>query len=95
MIVAVIILGLLCLGLAGFVFWTLSRPRKSDGDAALLLKADMTQLAKGMTDLKDGLQKQFTEQMGTSNKQMAAQLGQRRHNGSDPKLSILGFQNAR
>jgi len=74
MIVAVIILGLLCLALAGFVFWTLSRPRRSDGDAALLLKADMTQLAKGMSDLKDGLQKQFTEQMGTSNKQMAAQF---------------------
>lgn len=40
----------------------------------MLLKADMTELTKSMNQLKDGLQKQLTEQLGSSNKQMAAQF---------------------
>lgn len=75
MTVAVIILGVLCLALAGFIFWQVLRP-KGQSDSALLLKADMTELTKGMAQLKDGLQKQLTEQLGTSNKQMAAQHAQ-------------------
>jgi DNA recombination protein RmuC len=39
-----------------------------------MLKADMTELTKGMQELREGLQKQLTEQLGTSNKQMAAQF---------------------
>lgn len=74
MIAAVIVLGVLVVALAGFVFYNLNRPKKSDGDAALLLKADMTELTKSMGELKDGLQKQLSEQMGTSNKQMQAQF---------------------
>lgn len=74
MIVAVIILGVLCLALLGFVIWQAIRPKKSDSDSALLLKADMTELTKSMGSLQQGLQKQLTEQMGTSNKQMAAQF---------------------
>jgi DNA recombination protein RmuC len=73
MIAAVIILGVLVLGLAGFIFWQFARP-KSQGDAALLLKADMTELTKSMNSLKDGLQKQLTEQLGTSNRQMQSQF---------------------
>jgi DNA recombination protein RmuC len=34
----------------------------------------MTELTKSMNQLKDGLQKQLTEQLGSSNKQMAAQF---------------------
>lgn len=74
MIVAVIILGVLCLVLLGLVIWQISRPKKSDSDSALLLKADMTELTKSMGLLQQGLQKQLTEQLGTSNKQMAAQF---------------------
>jgi DNA recombination protein RmuC len=74
MIVAVIILGILCLALAGFVFWNLTRPKGSNSDATMLLKADMTELTKSMGLLQQGLQKQLTEQLGTSNKQMAAQF---------------------
>jgi len=73
MIFAVIILGVLVLALIGVVLWQSRRP-KSDSESALLLKADMTELTKSMTDLKDGLQKQLTEQMGRSNKQMSAQF---------------------
>lgn len=49
--------------------------RKSPGDAqsSLMLKADVTELNKTVGDLKDSLQKQLTEQMGASAKQMNVQ----------------------
>lgn len=77
MIVAVIILGVLVVALAGFVFYTLAQPKKkssADSDATMLLKADMTELTKAMGQLQQGLQKQLSEQLGSSNKQMAAQF---------------------
>lgn len=74
MLVAVIILGVLCLVLLGIVIWQFSRPKISESDSALLLKADMVELTKSMGELQLGLQKQLTEQLGTSNKQMAAQF---------------------
>lgn len=73
MIVAVIILGVLCLLLAGFLVWNMTRP-KEQSDSALMLNANMTELTKSMGELRDGLQKQLTDQMGASNKQMAAQF---------------------
>jgi DNA recombination protein RmuC len=74
-IVAVIILGVLCLALAGFVFWMLTQRRgETNSDATMLLKADMTELTKAMGQLQQGLQKQLTEQLGTSNRQMTAQF---------------------
>lgn len=72
MLVAVIVLAVICAFLIGILFWKLSRP--VDSSSAMLLKADMTELTKSMDQLKDGLQKQLTEQLGTSNKQMAAQF---------------------
>jgi DNA recombination protein RmuC len=74
MIIAVIILGVLVLALAGAVIFMLLRRPTTDTESALLLKADMTELTKGMTELKDGLQKQLTDQLGRSNKQMSAQF---------------------
>ena len=74
---AVIILAVLCLGLAAFVFWLFTQSRKpdtKDSDATMLLKADMTELTKAMGSLQQGLQKQLTDQLGTSNKQMTAQF---------------------
>jgi len=76
MIVAVIILGLLVAALAGVLIWTLLKPKAVNGEASMLLKADMVQLSESMEKLRDGLQKQLTEQLGTSNKQMAAQHAQ-------------------
>ena len=72
MLAAVIVLGVLCLVMLGVVLWVLLRP-KSTADSALLLKADMTELNKSVTDLKDGLQKQLSDQLGASNKQLASQ----------------------
>ncbi len=74
MIAAVIILGVLIVGLAGLVvFLLLKRPKTDSSDSALLLKADMTELTKSMGELKDGLQQQLTDQLGASNKQLASQ----------------------
>lgn len=73
MLAAVIVLGVLCLVLAVLVVWQQTRG-KTDSGSALLLKADMTELNKTVTQLKDGLQKQLSDQLGASNKQMAAQF---------------------
>src|SRR3990167_60320 len=73
MLVAVIILAVLSLVLLALVVWQVTRP-KVGSDSALLLKADMTELNKSMGQLKDDLQKQLTTQLGTNNKQMAAQF---------------------
>jgi DNA recombination protein RmuC len=74
MIIMVVILGVLVVALAVVVLWKL-KPAAGSGssDAALLLKADMGELTKGMTELKDSLQKQLTDQLGTSNRQLASQ----------------------
>lgn len=73
MLVAVIILTILVSVLAIFIIWQNARP-KIRSDSAMLLKADMTELTKSMGALQQGLQKQLTEQLGTSNKQMAVQF---------------------
>src|SRR3990167_2574806 len=76
---AVIILGALCVALLGFIVWQFAVQRrrpKVESDAAMLLKADMVELTKSMGQLKDGLQKQLSEQLGSSNKQMAAQYAE-------------------
>ncbi len=71
---AVIILGVLVVALAALLAWKLFKPATSSTDATMLLKADMGELTKSMNLLKDGLQKQLTDQLGSSNKQMAQQF---------------------
>jgi DNA recombination protein RmuC len=58
--------------LLAILAWKTLKPVNSD--AAMLLKADMTELNKSMSQLREGLQTQLTQQLGTSNKQMAAQF---------------------
>ena len=75
MIAAVIVLGVLVVLLLGAVlFLVLRKPQATDSESALLLKADMVELNKSVGELKDGLQKQLTDQLGMSNKQMQAQF---------------------
>ena len=74
MIVLVVILGVISFSLLILVVWFISRPKGSSSESSLLLKADMAELNKSMAALKDGLQKQLTQQLGTSNKQMAQQF---------------------
>jgi len=72
MIFAVIVLGIVVLVLMGVV---LRRPNApvEDTNTALLLKQDLTKLSNDITGLKDGMQKQLTDQLGASNKQIASQ----------------------
>lgn len=72
MIVAVIVLAVLVLVMLGLVLRQSSKG--GDSSQALLLKADITELNKSMGELKDGLQKQLSDQLGASNKQMTAQF---------------------
>jgi DNA recombination protein RmuC len=73
MIIAVIVLGILVLVL-GFLVLKGQKASESDPHGALLLKADMTELNKSMAELRESMQKQLTEQMGASNKQMQVQF---------------------
>jgi DNA recombination protein RmuC len=74
MLVVSIILGVLCLALLGAVLFLILRKPQTNSESSLLLKAEMTEINKSMGSLKDGLQRQMSEQMGTSNKQMQAQF---------------------
>jgi DNA recombination protein RmuC len=59
--------------LAAFAVWQ-QTGAKTDSSSALLIKADLTELNNNVTQLKDGLQKQLSDQLGASNKQMTAQF---------------------
>lgn len=75
MVIAVLVLGVLFLVMLGIIIYLLlKKPKQSDEGSALMLKADVTELNKTVLELKDGLQKQLTDQLGTSNKQMTAQF---------------------
>jgi DNA recombination protein RmuC len=72
MIIAVIVLGVLVLVLLGVVLRRPNAPAE-DSNSALLLKQDLTKLSDDITTLKDGMNKQLSEQLGASNKQIASQ----------------------
>jgi len=67
MIIAVVVLALLVLALAFLVV------RGQGGQSSLLLKEDLKTIQENMAQLKDSVQKQLTDQLGASNKQMADQ----------------------
>lgn len=71
--IAVAVLGVMVLVLGYLVIRGQQKPA-DDAQSALLLKADMTELNKSVSELKESMQKQLTEQMGASNKQMQAQF---------------------
>lgn len=72
MIAVVIVLGIVCLLLAGFVVWQQLQGKNENG-SNMMLKADLTELNKNVTQLQVGLQKQLNDQLGASNKQLASQ----------------------
>lgn len=71
MIIAVIVLAVAVLVLLAFVVFQTSR--KKDDTGALMLKQDLKNLSDDITQLKDGVQKQLSDQLGASNKQIASQ----------------------
>ena len=70
MLAMVVVLGVLAVVLGVLLF----RRPTTDSQSSLLIKADLTELNKSVTLLKDGLQKQLSEQLGANNKQMTAQF---------------------
>jgi DNA recombination protein RmuC len=74
MLAVTIILGVFCLALFGVVLWLVIKKPASNPESALLLQANMADLTKSMNSLREGVQNQLTEQLGTSNKQMQAQF---------------------
>lgn len=60
MLIAVILLGVLCVALAAMLFM-MQRGKPHDDNVSLLLKQDLTKLSDDITHLKDGLQHQMTE----------------------------------
>ncbi len=61
------------MALAGLALYFLLKKPATD-NSTLMLKQDLTQLSENVSKLQTGLQKQFTEQLGQSNKQMTAQF---------------------
>jgi DNA recombination protein RmuC len=70
MLIAVVVLVVAVLVLAGLLV-VKSLPKADN--ASLLIKQDLTKLSDDIVQLKDGLQKQLSDQMGASNKQIQAQ----------------------
>jgi DNA recombination protein RmuC len=73
MVLAVIILGILVLALLAVVLRG-QKPPVTDTSSALLIKEDLSKLSSDITKLKDGLQQQLSDQLGSSNRQMATQF---------------------
>jgi DNA recombination protein RmuC len=72
MIIAVIVLGILVLGL-GFLLLRKPAAPAPDQSASLLIQANMTELSRTVGELKDGLQKQLTEQLSANNRSQQSQ----------------------
>ena len=69
-------MGILAAGAIALLVLQNLKPKtnKDATDSTMLLKADMQELTKGMGVLKDSLQKQLSDQLGSNNKQMTAQF---------------------
>jgi DNA recombination protein RmuC len=62
MLIAIIVLGIICVALLALIVRRPHAPA-NDAQASLLLKQDLTQLSQQITHLKDGLQHQLTDRM--------------------------------
>jgi DNA recombination protein RmuC len=63
MLIAVIILGVMCVVLAAILVRRPANHAPADTNSALLLKQDLTQISQDITKLKEGLQTQITDRL--------------------------------
>lgn len=73
MIIAVIVLGMLVLGLGAYIVLTARKPAPSS-DANMMLKQDMTALNEGLQKLNDGLKDHLTTRLDKNQDQMNQQF---------------------
>lgn len=74
MLFAVLGLSIVCVVLVAIVFILLQKQKAPlEGQASLLLKADMQELTKSMHDLRNGLQYQLDKRMDKTSEQMSQQ----------------------
>lgn len=77
MIIVVVILALVCAALLVSVLFLVRRTMNlnaADSSTNLYLKQDISLLTKSIGELKDGMQRQLSEQLGISNRQMHDQF---------------------
>lgn len=72
MLIAVIVLGILCLGLGFLVLKNQSKP--ADTQSSLMLKEDLTKLSSDINLLKEGLTDKMTERLDKNQESMSRQL---------------------
>ncbi len=70
----VVLLGILVVLLGGALLFVVTRPRKDDGQSALLLKEDLRGLSDDITKLKDHMQAQVADRMEKSQSAMMGSL---------------------
>ncbi len=85
MLIAVVILGLVCVLLAVLVVRRPAAP-VPDANSSLLLKQDLTQISHDITKLKDGLQSQITDRMD-KNQQMMRESIQKQFSDSSKLIT--------
>ncbi len=73
MLLAIVVLGVLNAGLLFYLLRKQSGP-KTDSQASLMLKQDVTGLTESVNQLKDGLQKQLNDRLDKSSAQMLKQF---------------------
>src|SRR5690554_3089592 len=66
MLIAVIVLGVLCVGMAAVLAIFMLRNNTTGDNSTLLLKQDLTQLNEAVTQLKEGLQEKLADHLGKS-----------------------------
>lgn len=75
MLIAVVLLGVLCLALLGVVlFFVIRKDQGTDANSTLMLKQDLTQLTSSVGKLNEELQKQLTDRLDKNQASMSRQL---------------------
>lgn len=75
MIILIIVLAIIVLVIGTLLVLKIyKKPESNSTDATMLLKADISELNKSMNSLKDGIQKQLSDQLGQNSKQMSSQF---------------------
>ncbi|OGL29504.1 hypothetical protein A3D14_03805 [Candidatus Saccharibacteria bacterium RIFCSPHIGHO2_02_FULL_47_12] len=91
MIIAVVVLGVLCLVLLAFVIKNQSRPADN---STLLIKQDLTQLSENVAKLQTDLQKELTGHLGKSQESLLKQFASSNKIVADVSKELEALRNS-